>query len=84
MTSYDTAHIDHTLRTNETPSNHPPHIRGATADDAARMRAIALAAYANMWRASDVSRRRWVADYEAEVAANRAVVIEAAEASTAT
>jgi ribosomal protein S18 acetylase RimI-like enzyme len=60
-----------------TPSN-PPHIRAATADDAARMRAIALAAYAKYVPRIGREPSPMVADYEAEVAANRAVVIEAA------
>jgi ribosomal protein S18 acetylase RimI-like enzyme len=60
-----------------TPSN-TPHIRGATADDAVRMRAIALAAYAKYVPRIGREPAPMVADYEAEVAANRAVVIEVA------
>ena len=60
-----------------TPSN-TPRIRGATADDAARMRAIALAAYAKYVPRIGREPAPMVADYEAAVAANRAVVIEIA------
>jgi ribosomal protein S18 acetylase RimI-like enzyme len=60
-----------------TPSN-TPHIRRATADDAAPMRAIALAAYAKYVPRIGREPAPMGADYEAEVAANRAVVIEAA------
>src|ERR1051325_11537020 len=60
----------------KTPSN-PPHIRGATADDAARMRAIARAAYAKYVPRIGREPLPMVADYEAAVAANHAVVIEA-------
>ena len=55
-----------------------PHIRGATAHDAARMRAIARAAYAKYVPRIGREPSPMVADYEAAVAANRAVVIEAA------
>jgi ribosomal protein S18 acetylase RimI-like enzyme len=60
-----------------TPSN-TPHIRAATADDAAPMRAIALAAYAKYVPRIGREPSPMVADYEATVAASRAVVIEAA------
>jgi GNAT superfamily N-acetyltransferase len=61
-----------------TPSSNTPHIRGATADDAARMRAIARAAYAKYVPRIGREPLPMGADYEAEVAANRAVVIETA------
>jgi ribosomal protein S18 acetylase RimI-like enzyme len=70
MASYDTADMT-------TPSNRP-HIRRATADDAAPMRAIALAAYAKYVPRIGREPAPMGADYEAEVAANHAVVIEAA------
>jgi GNAT superfamily N-acetyltransferase len=60
-----------------TPSN-TPHIRAASADDAAPMRAIARAAYAKYVPRIGREPAPMVADYEAAVAANRAVVIEAA------
>jgi ribosomal protein S18 acetylase RimI-like enzyme len=60
-----------------TPSN-KPHIRRATADDAVRIGAIARAAYAKYVPRIGREPSPMVADYEAEVAANRAVVIEAA------
>jgi ribosomal protein S18 acetylase RimI-like enzyme len=61
-----------------TMSGNTPHIRAATANDAARMRAIALAAYAKYVPRIGREPSPMIADYEAEVAANRAVVIEAA------
>jgi ribosomal protein S18 acetylase RimI-like enzyme len=61
-----------------TTSSNPPHIRGATADDAARMRAIARAAYAKYVPRIGREPSPMVAEYEAAVAANQAVVIEAA------
>jgi GNAT superfamily N-acetyltransferase len=61
-----------------TPSSNTPHIRGATAADAARMRTIALAAYAKYVPRIGREPAPMAADYEAEVAANRAVVIETA------
>jgi ribosomal protein S18 acetylase RimI-like enzyme len=70
MAPYDTADMI-------TPSN-TPHIRGATADDAARMRAIALAAYAKYVPRIGREPAPMGADYEAAVAASCAVVIEAA------
>jgi ribosomal protein S18 acetylase RimI-like enzyme len=70
MASYDTADMT-------SPSN-TPHIRGATADDAAPMRAIALAAYAKYVPRIGREPAPMAADYEAAVAANHAVVIEAA------
>jgi ribosomal protein S18 acetylase RimI-like enzyme len=54
------------------------HIRGAAADDAARMRAIGRAAYAKYVPRIGREPSPMVADYEAAVAANHAVVIEAA------
>jgi len=54
------------------------HIRRATAADAARMRAIALAAYARYVPRIGREPAPMGADYEAEIAANHAVVIEAA------
>jgi ribosomal protein S18 acetylase RimI-like enzyme len=60
-----------------TPSN-TPRIRGAIPDDAARMRAIARAAYAKYVPRIGREPSPMVADYEAAVAANHAVVIEAA------
>ncbi len=53
-------------------------IRGATADDAAPMRAIARAAYAKYVPRIGREPSPMVADYQAAVAANQAVVIEAA------
>jgi ribosomal protein S18 acetylase RimI-like enzyme len=61
-----------------TTPNSTPHIRGATADDAAPMRAIALAAYAKYVPRIGREPAPMGADYEAEVAANHAVVIETA------
>jgi ribosomal protein S18 acetylase RimI-like enzyme len=60
-----------------TPSN-TPDIRAASADDAAPMRAIARAAYAKYVPRIGREPAPMGADYEAAVAANRAVVIEAA------
>jgi ribosomal protein S18 acetylase RimI-like enzyme len=60
-----------------TPSS-KPDIRRAKADDAARMRTIARAAYAKYVPRIGREPSPMVADYEAEVAANRAVVLEAA------
>jgi ribosomal protein S18 acetylase RimI-like enzyme len=54
-----------------------PHIRKATEADAAGMRAIARAAYAKYVPRIGREPSPMVADYEAAVAANRAVVIEA-------
>jgi ribosomal protein S18 acetylase RimI-like enzyme len=59
-----------------TPAN-KPHIRKATAGDAAPMRTIARAAYAKYVPRIGREPSPMVADYEAAVAANRAVVIEA-------
>ena len=59
-----------------TPGNEP-HIRKATEGDAAPMRAIARAAYAKYVPRIGREPSPMVADYEAAVAANRAVVIEA-------
>jgi ribosomal protein S18 acetylase RimI-like enzyme len=61
-----------------TTPGHKPHIRKATEGDAARMRTIARAAYAKYVPRIGREPSPMVADYEAEVAANRAVVIEAA------
>jgi ribosomal protein S18 acetylase RimI-like enzyme len=61
-----------------TTPNSTPRIREATADDATRMRAIALAAYAKYVPRIGREPSPMVADYEAEVAANHAVVIAAA------
>jgi ribosomal protein S18 acetylase RimI-like enzyme len=58
-----------------TPGN-KPHIRKATAGDAAPMRAIARAAYAKYVPRIGREPSPMVADYEAAVAANRAVVLE--------
>jgi GNAT superfamily N-acetyltransferase len=78
MASYDTAHVTlHPQKQMTTPSN-TPHIRAATADDAARMRAIARTAYAKYVPRIGREPLPMDADYEAEVAANRAVVIETA------
>jgi ribosomal protein S18 acetylase RimI-like enzyme len=60
-----------------TPGN-TPHIRAAAADDAALMREIARAAYAKYVPRIGREPAPMVADYEAAVAANHAVVIEAA------
>jgi ribosomal protein S18 acetylase RimI-like enzyme len=54
-----------------------PHIRQATEGDAAPMRAIARAAYAKYVPRIGREPSPMVADYEAAVAASRAVVIEA-------
>jgi ribosomal protein S18 acetylase RimI-like enzyme len=59
-----------------TPGN-KPHIRKATEGDAAPMRAIARAAYAKYVPRIGREPSPMAADYEAAVAANRAVVIEA-------
>ena len=59
-----------------TPGN-KPHIRKAIEGDAAPMPAIARAAYANYVPRIGREPSPMVADYEAAVAANRAVVIEA-------
>jgi ribosomal protein S18 acetylase RimI-like enzyme len=61
-----------------TPPGNKPHIRKATEVDAAPMRAIARAAYAKYVPRIGREPSPMVADYEAAVAANRAVVIEAA------
>jgi ribosomal protein S18 acetylase RimI-like enzyme len=61
-----------------TTSSSTPHIRAATADDTARMRAIARTAYAKYVPRIGREPAPMGADYEAAVAANRAVVIEAA------
>jgi ribosomal protein S18 acetylase RimI-like enzyme len=61
-----------------TLSSSTPHIRAATADDAARMRAIARAAYAKYVPRIGREPSPMAADYEAAVAANHAIVIEAA------
>jgi ribosomal protein S18 acetylase RimI-like enzyme len=55
-----------------------PHIRKATEGDAAPMRAIARAAYGKYVPRIGREPSPMAADYEAAVAANRAVVIEAA------
>jgi ribosomal protein S18 acetylase RimI-like enzyme len=60
-----------------TTSSTTPDIRAATADDAAPMRAIARAAYAKYVPRIGREPSPMVADYEAAVAANHAVVIEA-------
>jgi len=59
-----------------TPGN-KPRIRKATESDAAGMRAIARAAYAKYVPRIGREPSPMAADYEAAVAANRAVVIEA-------
>jgi ribosomal protein S18 acetylase RimI-like enzyme len=56
-----------------------PVIRSATADDVARIRAIARAAYSHYVARIGREPAPMVADYEGEVAANRVVVIEVAE-----
>src|ERR1700754_275368 len=61
-----------------TMSGNTPHIRRATADDAARMRAIARTAYAKYVPRIGREPSPMVADYEAQVAANLAVVMEVA------
>jgi ribosomal protein S18 acetylase RimI-like enzyme len=78
MAFYDTAHARLQPQKQMTTPSNTPHIRGATADDAARMRAIALAAYAKYVPRIGREPAPMVADYEAATAANRAVVIEAA------
>jgi ribosomal protein S18 acetylase RimI-like enzyme len=60
-----------------TSPGNEPHIREATEGDAAPMRAIARAAYAKYVPRIGREPSPMVADYEAAVAANRAVVIEA-------
>jgi ribosomal protein S18 acetylase RimI-like enzyme len=55
-----------------------PHIRGATPDDVARIRAIALAAYAKYVPRIGREPSPMLADYEGDVAAQRVVVVEAA------
>jgi ribosomal protein S18 acetylase RimI-like enzyme len=77
MPSYATTHVAPHLRKQMKMASNPPHIRGATADDAARMRAIARAAYAKYVPRIGREPSPMVADYEAAVAANQAVVIEA-------
>jgi ribosomal protein S18 acetylase RimI-like enzyme len=61
-----------------TGSSNSPRIRGAAADDVARIGAIARAAYALYVPRIGREPAPMAADYEAEVAANRVVVIEAA------
>src|SRR5688500_6670078 len=53
-----------------------PLIRSAASDDVARVRAIALAAYAKFVPRIGREPAPMVADYESEIAAGRAVVIE--------
>ena len=60
-----------------TPSN-TPLIRSATADDAARIGAIARAAYAKYVPRIGRDPAPMVADYDAEIAAQRVVVVEVA------
>jgi ribosomal protein S18 acetylase RimI-like enzyme len=60
-----------------TPSN-PPLIRSATADDAARIVAIARAAFAKYVPRIGREPSPMVADFVAEIAAHRIVVIETA------
>ena len=78
MASYNTAHVALHPQKQMTTPNNTPHIRAATAVDAARMRAIARAAYAKYVPRIGREPLPMGADYEAEVAANRAVVIETA------
>lgn len=78
MASYDTAHLPLQPQKQMTDSSNTPHIRGATTDDAARMRAIARAAYAKYVPRIGREPSPMVADYDAAVTANHAVVIEAA------
>jgi ribosomal protein S18 acetylase RimI-like enzyme len=61
-----------------TGSSNSPRIRGAAADDVARIGAIARAAYAMYVPRIGREPAPMAADFEAEVAANRVVVIEAA------
>jgi ribosomal protein S18 acetylase RimI-like enzyme len=61
-----------------TGSSNSPRIRGAAADDVARIGAIARAAYAIYVPRIGREPAPMAADFEAEVAANRVVVIEAA------
>jgi GNAT superfamily N-acetyltransferase len=77
MVSYDPAHIRLFARRQMTRSSTAPDIRGATAGDAPRMRAIARTAYAKYVPRIGREPSPMVADYEAAVAANHAVVIEA-------
>jgi ribosomal protein S18 acetylase RimI-like enzyme len=60
-----------------TSPGNPPNIRKATEADAIGMRAIARAAYAKYVPRIGREPSPMAADYEAAVAANRAVVIEA-------
>jgi len=60
-----------------TPSN-TPLIRSATADDAARIGAVARAAYAKYVPRIGREPAPMVADFDAEIAAHRIVVIETA------
>ena len=61
-----------------TDLSNTPRIRGAAADDVARIGAIAHAAYALYVPRIGREPAPMAADYKAEVAANRVVVIEAA------
>jgi ribosomal protein S18 acetylase RimI-like enzyme len=61
-----------------TPSG-TPHIRSATADDVARIGAIARAAYSKYVSRIGREPAPMAADYDAEIAARRIVVIETAE-----
>jgi ribosomal protein S18 acetylase RimI-like enzyme len=61
-----------------TPSS-KPHIRSATADDVARIGAIARAAYAKYIPRMGREPAPMGADFGAEIAAHRVVVIEAAD-----
>jgi ribosomal protein S18 acetylase RimI-like enzyme len=76
MAFYNTADVRPRPQKQMTTPSNTPHIRGATAGDAARMRAIAHAAYAKYVPRIGREPAPMVADYEAEVAANHAVVIE--------
>jgi ribosomal protein S18 acetylase RimI-like enzyme len=78
MAFYDTAQLCPRPQKQMTTPSNTPHIREATADDAARMREIARAAYTKYVPRIGREPMPMGADYEAEVAANRAVVIETA------
>ena len=78
MAFYNTADVRPRPQKQMTTPSNTPHIRGATAGDAARMRAIAHAAYAKYVPRIGREPSPMAADYEAAVTANRAVVIEAA------
>jgi ribosomal protein S18 acetylase RimI-like enzyme len=74
MAFYDAAHVASHAQKQMTTSSNTPRIRGAIAGDAARMRAIALAAYAKYVPRIGREPAPMAADYEAAVAANRAVI----------